>query len=87
MGRFSIPALTTFAASLSPTVPLILLTLVNVINYVDRGIVPGAFDSLGVFIRADLGVVSTDVQVGMLQSFYIVGYALASVSFGHLVHF
>jgi MFS family permease len=80
-------SLTAFAKTLSPVFLLSLLTLVNVLNYVDRGIVPGAFDSLGAFIRADLGVVSTDVQIGMLQSFYIVGYALASVSFGHLVHF
>jgi MFS family permease len=78
---------TAYAASLSPTALLTILTLVNTLNYVDRGIVPGAFDSLGLFIRSDLGVVSTDVQIGMLQSFYIVGYALASVSFGHLVHY
>ena len=35
--------------------------------------------------RADLGVEDIDAQLGLLQSMYIVGYALASVSFGFLV--
>ena len=85
--KFSLPALRIFAASLSPAALLTILTLVNILNYVDRGIVPGAFESIGGFIRADLGVLSTDFQVGLLQSLYIVGFAVASVSFGHAVHY
>ena len=64
---------------------LALFSLVNVLNYIDRGIVPGAFSDIGDFIRGDLGLENIDAQLGLLQSMYIVGYALASVSFGHLV--
>jgi len=74
-------------AALSPGALVAIFTLVNLFNYIDRGIVPGAFESLGAWIREDLGVLSTDLQIGLLQSMYIVGYAVASVSFGHLVHF
>jgi hypothetical protein len=36
--------------ALSPPQLLALFTFVNVLNYVDRGIVPGAFDSIGAFM-------------------------------------
>ena len=74
-------------SGLTPLTLVSIFTLVNLFNYIDRGIVPGAFESLGTWIRGDLDVLSTDVQIGLLQSMYIVGYAAASVSFGHLVNF
>ncbi len=58
-------------ASTSPAVIVAIFTLVNLFNYVDRGIVPGAFDSLGEWIRDDLGVPGSDLQIGLLQSMYV----------------
>lgn len=100
--------LTESLRGLSPGFLVSVFTLVNVLNYLDRGIVPvraaplmcvcarasssvtanvgrsscassnpcpppharlqGAFQSIGDFIRGDLSLTSTDVQLGLLQS-------------------
>lgn len=56
------------------------------LQYVDRGVVPGAFESLGTYIQQDIGRSDTDTFTGALQSAFIGGYSVASISFGHLVH-
>jgi len=77
-------ALQRAAARLPPAALLAIFTFINVLNYLDRGLIPGMFDDVGAFIRADLNVSSDDVQLGLLQSLYIVGYGVASLTFGHL---
>jgi hypothetical protein len=38
---------------------------------VDRGIVPGAFESIGDFVRGDTGANQTDTDIGLLQSEFV----------------
>lgn len=60
-----------FQIVLSPPVMLGLLITINLINYLDRGIVPGAFESLGDYISHDLNVNGTDSYIGALQSAFV----------------
>ena len=82
-----LPLARTLLRSATPGLIVAVFSAVNVLNFVDRGIVPGAFDSIGAFIRADLRVASTDFYIGVLQSTYIVGFAVACVAFGHATHY
>ena len=71
-------------AKASPVALLCLFCLVNILNYIDRGIVPGAFSSIGEFIREDGGGGnSTDTQIGLLQSAFVVGYSVSALGLGH----
>eukprot|EP00616_Rhizochromulina_sp_CCMP1243_P000865 CAMPEP_0118965690 /NCGR_PEP_ID=MMETSP1173-20130426/3225_1 /TAXON_ID=1034831 /ORGANISM="Rhizochromulina marina cf, Strain CCMP1243" /LENGTH=539 /DNA_ID=CAMNT_0006914349 /DNA_START=197 /DNA_END=1817 /DNA_ORIENTATION=+ len=61
----------------------------NLINYLDRGIIPGAPSEIDAFITGsnDIGnVKNVDVYLGITQSMFIVGFSLAAIVFGHLVH-
>ena len=74
------------ARAAPPRLVLALFVVIAVLNYVDRGIVPGAFDSIEAFIRADstVGPVGApDLFLGLLQSFFIAGYSAASLGLGH----
>ena len=64
-----------------------ILVVVNFLNYVDRGIIPGANDEFIRYISFNLDTSDPDVFLGLLQSSFIVGLSLASLVFGHLVHF
>ena len=64
-----------------------LLIVINVMQYVDRGIIPGATDQFDSFIEDSLDVTSPDIYLGLLQSSFIIGFAIASILFGHLVHY
>ena len=66
---------------------LALFTCINMLNYLDRGIIPGANTQVGAFITDHLHVTGTDAYIGALQSSFVAGYAVASVLFGHLVHY
>ena len=63
------------------------LFAINFINYLDRGIIPGATNEFDEFISDRLHTNTPDVYLGMLQSSFIVGFCLASLVFGRLVHF
>ena len=76
-----------YVGQLKGTPLLVIFTFINILNYIDRGIVPGAFESIGGFIRTDLNVSDNGVQMGLLQSMYIVGYAVASLVFGYQTRF
>ena len=77
--------LTSAAARFSAPAFLVLFTIVNVLNYIDRGIVPGAFSSMGSFIRDDGAASgnSTDTEICVLQSSFVVGYSVSSLGLGH----
>jgi MFS family permease len=63
------------------------LTLMNILNFIDRGIIPGATNEFTSFIE-DSGIHHNEsVYLGLLQSAFIVGYAIASGIFGHMVHY
>lgn len=65
---------------------IILLFVVNLVNYVDRGIVPGADKEFLAFISDTVRTKSPDLYLGLLQSAFIIGFSIASIIFGHLVH-
>lgn len=61
------------------TTALVLLTIVNLLNYIDRYVVPAVFESLK---RSDLH--PTDAQLGWLMSGFLFVYTLAAPVFGRL---
>jgi len=61
------------------TTALVLLTIVNLLNYIDRYVVPAVFESLK---RSDLH--PTDAQLGWLMSGFLLVYTLAAPVFGRL---
>ncbi|KAF1772085.1 Major facilitator superfamily domain [Phytophthora cactorum] len=64
---------------------IVLLCLVNLLNYIDRGIIPGAPQSFRHFITSSLGVAVTDQSVyfGLLSSSFIIGHSVLSIVFGY----
>ncbi|KAJ1421933.1 major facilitator superfamily domain-containing protein [Ochromonadaceae sp. CCMP2298] len=58
----------------------------NLLLFVDRGIVPGATEEFNAFIKENVDTDTPDVFLGLLQSSFIVGLALGSAVFGHMVH-
>jgi MFS family permease len=73
---------------ISPRLLLLLFTLINFLTFVDRGIIPGASTKFSAFISASLEVERSQQNryLGMLQSSFIAGYAVAAIVCGHLVH-
>ncbi|KAA0157025.1 hypothetical protein FNF27_01997 [Cafeteria roenbergensis] len=68
---------------------VVLFCYINLLNYMDRGIVSGGYQLLNKFIMDTLPGASADnvdAFRGFLTSAFIVSYALSSVAFGHLVH-
>jgi MFS family permease len=63
-----------------------LLFVVNLLNFVDRGIIPGAANEFDDFIQETLNTNSPDVFLGLLQSAFIIGFLVGSVTFGYLLH-
>lgn len=75
---------------LSPGVTLALFCYVNLLNYMDRGILAGGYELINSFILETLPAATSqnvDAYRGILTSSFIVSYALSTVMFGHLVHY
>lgn len=70
----------------SPRVLLVIFTAINLLNYMDRGIVTGSSLEFETFIAESLGVgVTTEsAYLGALNSVYICVYAIACIVAGHL---
>jgi predicted MFS family arabinose efflux permease len=62
------------------------LCFINLFNYVDRGIIPGATNEFNSFIQDTLGTSSPDIFLGLLQSSFIVGFSVGAIYFGNAVH-
>ncbi|EGZ16950.1 hypothetical protein PHYSODRAFT_330991 [Phytophthora sojae] len=64
---------------------IVLVCLINMLNYLDRGIIPGAPQSFRHFITSSLGVAVTDQSVyfGLLSSAFIIGHSVLSITFGY----
>eukprot|EP01040_Poterioochromonas_malhamensis_P004503 gene4503-4827_t len=58
----------------------------NLLNYIDRGIIPGSTNELNSFIKSDLDTDTPDVFLGLLQSSFIIGFMFGSIIFSHLIH-
>jgi predicted MFS family arabinose efflux permease len=78
---------TFFDTIFQPKYICVILTVVNLLNYCDRGIVPGSTNEFDSFIIKTLNVSKPDVYLGLLQSAFIVGFSLASIACGHAVHY
>lgn len=62
-------------------------TFLNLLNFMDRGIIPGATNEFINFIKDDLDTSTPSLYLGLCQSSFIVGFCVASPIFGHLVHY
>ena len=65
---------------------ILVLTAINVMNFIDRGIIPGATDEFTDFIDDTLDTNSPSFYIGLLQSSFIIGICVASPVFGTLAH-
>ena len=70
----------------SGVVLMVLLCATNMVNYIDRGIIPGAADKFDAFIEESKGSKGVNAYFGALQSAFIVGFSVGSIVVGHLVH-
>lgn len=76
---------------LNPSATLLMCAFIfaNFLNFMDRGIIPGAPQEFEAFVQgADelRGTSDTNLWYGMLQSAFIVGYSVSSLIYGNLVH-
>ncbi|KAI9993911.1 hypothetical protein PInf_016433 [Phytophthora infestans] len=64
---------------------IVLLCLINLVNYIDRGIIPGAPEKFNQFITDTLGVsvLRQSVYFGLLTSAFIASYSIFSMVFGY----
>lgn len=69
-----------------PNFVFFILNILNLFNYIDRGIIPGATNEFNEFIENNLHTSTPDVYLGLLQSAFIVGFIVGSILFGHLIH-
>jgi MFS family permease len=71
---------------LSPWTAFVLFTWLNLLIFVDRGIIPGSTVEFNQFIVATTGTHQSDVLLGLLQSSFVVGLVGGAVLFGHFAH-
>eukprot|EP00644_Phytophthora_capsici_P007997 jgi/Phyca11/553959/estExt2_Genewise1Plus.C_PHYCAscaffold_580017 len=64
---------------------IVLLCCINLLNYIDRGIIPGAPEKFNQFITDTLGVsvLRQSVYFGLLTSAFIASYSIFSIAFGY----
>lgn len=70
----------------TPEFYFVLLTGINLFNYVDRGIIPGASEEFSEFITDNVNTSHPSLFIGLLQSAFIIGFCVASPIFATLVH-
>jgi len=75
------------SSPLKPVHLLWLLAFVNLLNFMDRGVIPGASKEFDKFISDNTETDSPDVYLGLLQSSFIVGLLVGSLTFGHMIHY
>ena len=59
---------------------------INFLNFLDRGIIPGASSQFNAFITSNLETNSPDVYLGLLQSAFVAGYSVSILYSAHLLH-
>lgn len=69
-----------------PKFVFFIISLINLTNFIDRGIIPGSTNEFNAFIEQNIHTDTPDVYLGLLQSSFVVGYVVGSMVFSHLVH-
>ncbi|GLE00817.1 hypothetical protein PINS_up009614 [Pythium insidiosum] len=74
------------ATKLDERAIIALLCYINLLNYIDRGIIPGAPESFQNFMTQTLGIPVTEqnVQLGLLSSAFIASTSVFSLIYGYL---
>jgi MFS family permease len=67
---------------------VVVSTLANFLNYMDRQYIPGAPNEFQAFVHDTIGVPITQesVYIGYLTSVFVAFYAVGAVGFGHAIH-
>lgn len=73
-------------ASISEFAAFLLFSWLNLIVFMDRGIIPGSTVEFNSFIVLTTGYSQSDVLLGLLQSSFVVGLVSGALIFGHLSH-
>ena len=66
---------------------VVIIFFVNILVYLDRGIIPGASEEFNSFISETGITENQNAFLGLLQSAFIIGYSVASIVFGHSSHY
>ncbi|GMF17277.1 unnamed protein product [Phytophthora lilii] len=84
-GLSSSPSSSLMARQIGKQGAIVLLCCINLLNYIDRGIIPGAPDNFNSFITNSLGVsvLRQSVYFGLLTSAFIASYSIFSIVFGY----
>jgi len=70
-----------------PVINFLILFCINLLYYVDRGLIPGSTIEFNEFIAENVGTKKPDAFLGMLQSAFIIGLLTSSVIFSRLAHY
>lgn len=75
----------TYLIKPSSFIIFILFVILNLLNFIDRGIIPGSTDDFNSFIKdyAPGGSSSPSTMLGLLQSSFVIGFVIGSFLFGH----
>jgi MFS transporter, Spinster family, sphingosine-1-phosphate transporter len=65
---------------------IIILSVINLMSFMDRGIIPGATDEFTHFIDSTINTNTPSLYIGLLQSSFIIGISLSSPIFATLAH-
>ena len=71
----------------SPIAVVFFVSFINLVNYVDRGVISGAPTQFNAFILRTLHVEQQGVWFGLLTSAFIGAYSAGCIAFGHLLNF
>ena len=71
----------------SPKAVVLFVSFINLVNYVDRGVISGAPTQFNAFILRTLHAEQQGVWFGLLTSAFIGAYSVGCIAFGHLLNF
>jgi MFS family permease len=70
----------------NPGFYIVILSVINLMSFMDRGIIPGATEEFTNFIDDTINTDTPSLYIGLLQSSFIIGISLSSPIFATLAH-